>query len=112
MCFLKTHILYSYAWFTQNKCIVVLNKEGLLKLNISWPLKLPVLGRNRGQISHVVLVKMHCKCFLIEKNGYSLPTNQNDLFNSSSVDMKFSLSISTKNMFSLHNERSSVIGFT
>ena len=40
---------------------------------------------------------------------YCLQTNQNDLFNLSSVDIHFSLSISTKNKFFLRNERSSVI---
>ena len=40
---------------------------------------------------------------------YYLPTNQNDLFNQSSVVMLFSISISTKNMFCLRSERYSVI---
>ena len=48
---------------------------------------------------------------LMFEDCYCLPTNQNGIFNQSLVDIQFSLSISTENMFCSRNEKSSVIGF-
>lgn len=42
--------------------------------------------------------------------SFGFSESSDGLFNQSLVDMKFSLSILMKNMFCLHNDRSSVIG--
>ena len=57
MYFLKNPLLFSGAWFRQNKCVVMMTKEGSIKIVNFMTHGAGVLVLGPGHISHKV--KMH-----------------------------------------------------